>query len=106
MSGYSFYETSLESELHISHELAALGLTLFTFCFGAVPLLLSPLSEVLGRNPVYLVSIALYAIFLIPQAAASNVPIFMIARCVAGGVGGWSVPLCIVFPHVSMQRNH
>ena len=34
MSGYSITTPSVERELHVSHELAALGVTFFTLTFG------------------------------------------------------------------------
>lgn len=42
------------------------------------PLLLSPLSELYGRRPIYLISWGLFVIWLIPCAVARNVETMLI----------------------------
>lgn len=46
VSVYSVIVDSIQEELHTSRILAISGLSIFTFTFGAAPLILAPLSEV------------------------------------------------------------
>ncbi|KAL7624437.1 hypothetical protein AAE478_006002 [Parahypoxylon ruwenzoriense] len=51
------------------------------------PLIMSPLSEFIGRRPIYLVSWALFLIWLIPSAVAQNTATMFIARFIDGFAG-------------------
>jgi MFS family permease len=46
----------------------------------AAPLLLAPLSEVYGRNGIYLVSAIVFAILFIPQGLAQNITTILVTR--------------------------
>lgn len=50
-----------------------LGISLFVEGLGCGPLLLGPLSEFYGRNPVYRVSYTIFWIFSWPVAFAPNI---------------------------------
>lgn len=52
------------------------------FCVG--PLVLSPLSEHYGRNPVYHVSNVFFLIFSIACAVSSDLPMFIVFRLLMG----------------------
>ncbi|GAA5972660.1 hypothetical protein JCM11641_002963 [Rhodosporidiobolus odoratus] len=93
VSGYSISENRVREELHTSKELAILGITLFTLTFGAAPLLLAPLSEVYGRNSIYLASAIVFALFFIPQALAQNIETVLVSRFISGIAGSTAVSL-------------
>ncbi|GAA6020209.1 hypothetical protein JCM10207_004371 [Rhodosporidiobolus poonsookiae] len=93
VAAYSISETSIREELHTGRELATLGITLFTVTFGAAPLLLAPLSEVYGRNFIYLVSAIIFALFFIPQALAKNIETILVSRFISGIAGSTAVSL-------------
>jgi multidrug resistance protein len=52
--------------------------------FAVGPLLFSPLSEIIGRRPVYAVSMSLYVIFNIPCALAPNIGGLLASRFLCG----------------------
>lgn len=93
VSGYSISQESVVSELRVSRELAVVGVTLFTLMFGAAPLIFAPLSEVYGRNGLYLISAILFTLFFIPQALAKNIQTILISRFFAGAFGSSAVAL-------------
>ncbi|CUM67655.1 uncharacterized protein PRCAT00005356001 [Priceomyces carsonii] len=52
------------------------------FCVG--PLLWAPLSEQIGRRPVYFISFGIYVIFNIPCAVAKNIGTLLVCRFICG----------------------
>ncbi|GAA5856216.1 hypothetical protein JCM8547_000825 [Rhodosporidiobolus lusitaniae] len=93
VSGYSISEGDLREELHTSRMLAILGITMFTVTFGAAPLILAPLSEVTGRNKIYLASAWVFALFFLPQALATNIQTVLVSRFISGIAGSTAVSL-------------
>ena len=57
---------------HVSKEVTILAISLYVMGLGTGPLLLGPLSEFYGRNPVYYVSYAFFLVFSFPVAFAPN----------------------------------
>ena len=85
--GSSIYVSAydqLEAHFGISQEVVTLGLSLYVLGLALGPLWLGPISEEYGRNPVYLSSFALFAIWQLPSALAPNVASLMISRFLAG----------------------
>lgn len=68
---------------------ASLGLSLYVLGYGIGPLVFSPLSEIpiIGRNPVYTVTMFLFVILSIPTAFATNFPGLVILRFLQGFFG-------------------
>ncbi|TRM69786.1 major facilitator superfamily domain-containing protein [Schizophyllum amplum] len=81
-------------DLHASQEVVNLTVTCFVIGFGIGPLLFAPLSEVVGRRPIYIISIFLYFIFTLPSALAKNVATLVVSRQIAGIAS--SAPMCNV----------
>ncbi|KAF9447352.1 MFS polyamine transporter [Macrolepiota fuliginosa MF-IS2] len=84
--------TGPAKELGIKQIVANLTVTCFVIGFGVGPLFLSPLSEIFGRRPIYIVSVFLYFIFTLPSALARNAATLIIARQIAGIAA--SAPIC------------
>jgi multidrug resistance protein len=70
-------------------EILATGLFLVGFGFGA--LFAGPISETVGRNPVYIVTLAVYMIWIMASALAPNIGAQLVFRFLAGFFG--STPL-------------
>lgn len=70
-------------------ESLATGLFLVGFGFGA--LLAGPISETVGRNPVYIVTLFIYMIWIMASALAPNIGAQLVFRFLAGFFG--STPL-------------
>lgn len=71
--GSSIYSSSAEGvmkEFGVSQEAASLGLALYVIAYGVGPLIFSPLSEIpaIGRNPPYMITMAIFVILGIPAA--------------------------------------
>jgi MFS family permease len=65
-----------------------LGLTtnLFGLALGSV--ILSSLSEIYGRRPIYLISVLLFGLLILPVALASNIEAILVSRFFGGFFGG------------------
>jgi len=68
---------------------ATSGLTLFVAAYGLGPMLFSQMQEIprWGRNPVYIIGLALFVIFQIPGVLAKNVATILVFRFLSGFVG-------------------
>ncbi|KAJ9098900.1 hypothetical protein QFC19_006239 [Naganishia cerealis] len=71
-------------DLHVSSEAINLSITLFVVGFGVGPLVFAPLSEMIGRKPVYMISMFFYFIFTLPSALAQNIGTMLVCRLIAG----------------------
>ncbi|GAA5863811.1 hypothetical protein JCM3774_001165 [Rhodotorula dairenensis] len=80
----------LMEEFGISQVGAISGLTLFVAAYGISPMILSPIQELprIGRNPVYIIGLALFVIFQIPEILAKNMATVLVFRFFSGFVGG------------------
>lgn len=76
----------MNAEFGSSRIVATLGLSTFVLGIAFGPMW-SPLSEFFGRRPIYLVSFALFVIWLIPSAVAQNIETMLIARFFQGFAG-------------------
>ncbi|KAJ5363113.1 hypothetical protein N7541_003957 [Penicillium brevicompactum] len=90
VAAMSFSTTiGIRNEFNISSKLVVLlGLTtnLFGLAIGSV--ILSSLSEIYGRRPIYLLSVLLFGILILPVALAKNIEAILISRFFNGFFGG------------------
>lgn len=82
--------------MHISQVVATLGLSLFVAGYGLGPLLWAPMSEVpiIGRNPVYIFTLAVFVALQVPTVLATNLGMLLAFRFLTGFFG--SPPLATV----------
>jgi DHA1 family multidrug resistance protein-like MFS transporter len=68
---------------------ASLGLSMYVLAYGVGPLLFSPLSEIpiIGRNPPYIISYAIFVILLVPTALVDNFSGLIALRFLQGFFG-------------------
>ncbi|KAI8987432.1 major facilitator superfamily domain-containing protein [Mycotypha africana] len=76
-----------------SEEVAILQVSLMVFGFMFGPLLWSPLSELFGRKPIYVIALGIYVIFNIPCAVAKNIETVLVCRFFAGFFASCSLTL-------------
>ncbi|PWW76716.1 MFS general substrate transporter [Tuber magnatum] len=57
-----------------------LGMTTYMIGLAIGPLVLAPMSELYGRRPVYLVSLFLFLVFVIPACVAKNFTTILVVR--------------------------
>ena len=67
---------------------------MFVIGFGVGPLAFAPLSELYGRKPVYVITISLAVIFIIPYAVAQNIGTLLVCRLIDGIA--FSAPMTLV----------
>ncbi|KAK4704006.1 MFS transporter, DHA1 family, multidrug resistance protein, partial [Phenoliferia sp. Uapishka_3] len=79
----------LQVHFNTSQTMGTLGLTLFVLAYGIGPMFLAPLQELpyIGRNPVYIIGLALFVIFQIPEIFAKNMSTVLVFRFFSGFVG-------------------
>jgi multidrug resistance protein len=74
----------IEERYDVSLEVAILTCSIMVCGFAVGPLLWSPLSEIIGRRPVYIISLSLYVIFNIPCALSPNIGGLLVCRFLCG----------------------
>jgi len=79
------------AEFGVSDVTESLATGLFLIGFGLGSLYAGPISETVGRNPVYIVTMAIYMIWIMASALAPNIGAQLVFRFFAGFFG--STPL-------------
>lgn len=74
----------IEERYHVSLEVAILTCSIMVCGFAVGPLLWSPLSKIIGRQPVYIISLGLYTVFNIPCALSPNIGGLLASRFLCG----------------------
>jgi MFS transporter, DHA1 family, multidrug resistance protein len=90
--GSSIYTPSIPGVMErfgVGPQLASMGLSMYVLAYGLGPMLFSPLSELplIGRNPPYMLTFAIYVILLVPTALVDNFPGLIVLRFLAGFFG-------------------
>ncbi|GAA6059190.1 hypothetical protein JCM10212_005535 [Sporobolomyces blumeae] len=85
---------AIQGPLNCSSEVAELTTSLFLagYCLG--PLIFAPMSELIGRRPVFLVSMAAFGIFEIQCGLAQNIETLLIGRFLAGSFASSPLTNC------------
>ena len=83
-SMYTSTYPQLTAEFHVSRVVATLGLSLFVVGLGIGPMVLAPLSEFYGRQPIYVISLGFFLIWLVPCAVAQNIGTELVALFIDG----------------------
>ncbi|KAI0829409.1 MFS general substrate transporter [Trametes gibbosa] len=83
----SFTEAGLAQDLHTSHEVTILSISLYVLGLGVGPLFVGPLSELYGRNIIYRTSYILFFAFTWPTAFPPHIAVFLVFRFITGLCG-------------------
>lgn len=75
---------TINEKFGVSTEVSTLSVSLMVLGFSIGPLIWAPLSEQIGRRPVYFISFGLYVIFNIPCALAPNIGALLACRFLCG----------------------
>lgn len=84
----------VSAEFGVSDEVSLLTVTLFVIGFGLGPMGFAPLSEIVGRRPIYGSTLLVALVFIIPAAASKNITTLVVARAIDGIA--FSAPLTLV----------
>ncbi|KAL2830853.1 major facilitator superfamily domain-containing protein [Aspergillus cavernicola] len=79
---------AIADRFDVSSEVTTLCLSMYVLGYAIGPVLLAPLSEHYGRQPVYLVSWFLMCLFQMPVALSHNIGTIIVCRFIAGFAGG------------------
>ncbi|KAI5841424.1 major facilitator superfamily domain-containing protein [Morchella snyderi] len=74
-----------------SKTIATLGMTTYMLGLAAGPLVLAPMSELYGRRPVYLISLSLFFILVLPACLAQNFATILIVRFLGAFAGSVTI---------------
>ncbi|KAJ7452706.1 major facilitator superfamily domain-containing protein [Mycena galericulata] len=90
--GSAIYTSSIPGlmlQFDVSLTVATLGLSLYVLGYGVGPMFLTPLQELplLGRNPVYMVTLLLFVVCQVPIITAKNISTVLALRFVTGFLG-------------------
>jgi MFS transporter, DHA1 family, multidrug resistance protein len=79
----------IEEKWGVSPAAASLGLALYVLGYGIGPLLFAPLSEIpiIGRNPPYMATFAIFVILCVPTALVDNFAGLLVLRFLQGFFG-------------------
>lgn len=86
-SAYTGGIREIMMKFSISQEVATLGVSLFVLGFAIGPLLWAPLSEVFGRQILFIVTYAGLTAFNAGAAGANNAATLIVCRFLAGAIG-------------------
>lgn len=86
---YAPSEGGIIEKFGVSQQVAALGLSMYVLAYGLGPMLWSPLSELplIGRNPPYMITYAIFVILLVPTSLVDNMPGLVVLRFLLGFFG-------------------
>ena len=84
---YASTYDQITAEFACSRIVATLGLSFFIAGLGWGPMVIAPLSEFYGRRIIYLFSLPLFLVFLVPAAVARNIQTVLISRFLDGVAG-------------------
>ncbi|GBE82449.1 Uncharacterized transporter [Sparassis crispa] len=74
-------------DLHMSQEVAILGVSLYVLGFGMGPLIFAPLGETYGRRIVFLGTFGVFALLHLGGSLGHNTPTLLVTRTLAGTFG-------------------
>ncbi|KAK6392646.1 hypothetical protein LTR65_003419 [Meristemomyces frigidus] len=72
------------NEFHVAEVVESMATGLFLIGFGAGSLFAGPISETVGRNPVYISTLVIYMIFVMASALSPNIGAQLAFRFIAG----------------------
>ena len=79
--------TSVALHFNCSRTVSTLGVTTFLLGFASGPLIFAPMSEVLGRNLIYRITLLLFVVFNLGCALAPNIAALLLFRFLCGFFG-------------------
>jgi DHA1 family multidrug resistance protein-like MFS transporter len=75
---------TIARDLHVGREVGDLILTLFLVGFMLGPIFWAPGSELIGRRPIFIGTLAIYTVFHIGQACAKDMTTLLVTRFICG----------------------
>lgn len=79
-TSYTSAIPGMVAEFHLTESEGISGVTTYLLGMATGSVVLAPLSEMYGRRPIYLITMALFAILAVPCAVAQNIGTILAAR--------------------------
>ncbi len=79
-TSYTSAIPGMEATFGVGETVGVLGVTTYLFGMATGSVILAPLSEMFGRRPIYVVALALFVVFVIPCAVATNMATILVTR--------------------------
>ncbi|KUL82292.1 hypothetical protein ZTR_10128 [Talaromyces verruculosus] len=86
-SAFTGGSSAIMAEYDVSHEVVTLGVSLFVLGFALGPLLWAPLSEMFGRQKLFITTYGAMSFFNAGVAGSQNIQTIMVLRFFAGAFG-------------------
>ncbi|KAJ4297466.1 hypothetical protein N0V90_005357 [Kalmusia sp. IMI 367209] len=83
-SGFSPAASDFANDMHVSNQIATLGLSMYVLGLAFGPMSLAPLSEYFGRRPVYVLSYAIFLLLLLGTTFVESLGGFLVLRLCSG----------------------
>lgn len=83
------------TELNAPEPVVTLGLTTYLIGLAIGSVILAPLSEIFGRRPVYIVSMLLFVLLIIPCGLATSMAEILVVRFVGALAGSVMIANCV-----------
>jgi MFS transporter, DHA1 family, multidrug resistance protein len=75
---------TIAHDFHVAKEVGELVITLFLVGYMLGPIFWGPGSELIGRRPIFIGTLAIYTIFHVGQACANNMTTLLVTRFICG----------------------
>ena len=96
----------MAADFDVSQATISLTLSGYLIVTGGLQLLIGPLSDALGRRPIVLGSLAVYAIASIAAAYATTIELFLLARFIQGTAIAGNVLSQAIIRDTSVDQRH
>ncbi|KAF2176593.1 MFS general substrate transporter [Zopfia rhizophila CBS 207.26] len=83
-SGFSPVTPDFANDMHVSTEIATLGLSMYVLGLAFGPMSLAPLSEYFGRRPIYIISYGIFLLLLLGTTSVETLGGFLVLRLLSG----------------------
>ena len=79
-SSYTSGLAQMQDEFHVSEPVATLGVTTYLVGLAVGSVILAPISEIYGRRPVYMVTMFLFMVLVIPTGLGNSLVEVLVVR--------------------------
>lgn len=93
-TSYTTGLSQMMTELNVSQPVVTLGITTYLMGLAIGSVILAPLSEMFGRRPVYIVSMLLFMLLIIPCGLATSMAEILVVRFVGALAGSAMIANC------------
>lgn len=94
-TSYTTGISQMMTELNVSEPIATLGITTYLVGLAIGSVILAPLSEMFGRRPVYIISMLIFVLLIIPCGLSTSMAEILVVRFVGALAGSVMITNCV-----------